>query len=147
MDKNLYAKLAGLRANLKNKERAITGRAPVVCSDDALYAIADLEPTKLSDLEGVPGVGHAFIENYGQMFVDAVNDFVKKDEESALNISSTAESTLKELEKKLVSINRRNRLLYMPKLSNKYAFDLLADAVNSPFDIIFGSNDVTIADL
>lgn len=147
MDKNLYAKLAGIRANIKNKERAITGRAPVVCSDDALYAIADLEPTKLSDLEGVPGVGHAFIENYGQMFVDAVNDFVKKDEESVLNISSTAESTLKELEKKLVSINRRNRLLYMPKLSNKYAFDLLADAVNSPFDIIFGSNDVTIADL
>ena len=50
MDKNLYAKLAGIRANIKNKERAITGRAPVVCSDDALYAIADLEPTKLSDL-------------------------------------------------------------------------------------------------
>lgn len=147
MDRNLYAKLSGLRTSIKNKERAVTGRAPVVCSDDALFAIAELEPTKLSDLEGVPGVGHAFIENYGQMFVDVVNEHVKKEDDPTLDISSTAESTLKELEKKLVSINRRNRLLYMPKLSNKYAFDLLADATNSPFDIIFGDSEVVICDL
>ena len=44
--------------------------------------------------------------------------------EKKVNITASAADTLKELEKKLVSINRRNRLLYMPKLSAKYAYDI-----------------------
>ena len=68
------------------------------------------------------------IDNYGKEFLVVILKYTEVQTEKKINLSSSAADTLKELEKKLVSINRRNRLLYMPKLSNKYAFDMLEKA-------------------
>src|SRR5690606_29301384 len=97
---------------------------PIICSDNALYRMAELLPKKLSDFEGISGIGKAFIDNYGERFLSVILEHLETPAEKTVNITSSAAEILKELEKKLVSINRRNRLLYMPKIANKYAFDL-----------------------
>lgn len=149
INQRLYNDLERLRKAFKDDGRIKTGRrAPLVCSDEALYAIAEMCPRKLADLQGIPGVGKTFIETYGQAFVDLVNKYETTDAEKTVDMSNKAVDTLKELEKKLVSINRKNRLLFMPKLSNKYAYDLLANDSVNPLEIIFGNGSwVKICDL
>ena len=110
----LYNELAALRQHIKDSSD--TGRVPVVCTDDVLRAIAELEPVKLSDFESVPGVGKSFIENYGEQFLRVINRYERKTQSSGftkVTITKTVQGTLKELEKKLININRRNHLLYM----------------------------------
>ena len=123
VDQQMYNELYRLRQRLKDIGKRTEGRAPIVCNDDALYEIAELCPKKLSDFEGVSGIGKTFIENYGEEFLAVILKYSEVPAEKAVNISDSTANTLKELEKKLVSINRRNRLLYMPKIANKYAFD------------------------
>lgn len=148
MDMNLYQALYNVRLQLKESEKRITGKTPVVCSDDALYCIADMKPRRLSDLEGVPGIGKNFIDKYGQYFINIINELTEEPSEKTFNMSDVAIATLRELEKKLVSINRRNRLLYMPKMASKYAYDMLYEAKVIPLDIIFGkSKGITLCDL
>lgn len=124
MDREMYNDLLRLRQKLKDEGKRKQGRAPLVCSDDALLEIAELCPKKLSDFESVPGIGKTFIENYGEAFLQIILKYEEVPTEKTIAMTTSAADTLKELEKKLVSINRRNRLLYMPKVANKYAFDL-----------------------
>ena len=148
INQKLYRELERLRAAFKEEGKRQTGRAPLVCSDEALYAIAEMCPRKMSDLEGIPGIGRTFIDTYGKYFIEIINKYEITDAEKTVDMSNKATETLKELEKKLVSINRRNRLLYMPKMSNKYAYDLLSNDSINPLDIIFGNGSpITICDL
>lgn len=148
MDQALYYDLVKLRQKLKDYGKITQGRAPLVCNDEALVEIAKLCPKKLSDFESVPGVGKSFIENYGDAFLDVINKHQQVPTEKTVSVSGTAASTLKELEKKLVSINRRNRLLYMPKLASKYGYDLFHPSVNYVDSILFGNGKpITICDL
>ena len=126
MDRKMYNELLRLRQKFKDEGKRMQGRAPLVCSDDALFEIAELCPKKLSDFESVPGIGKSFIENYGEAFLQVILKYEEVPTEKTVSMTTSASDTLKELEKKLVSINRRNRLLYMPKVANKYAFDLFA---------------------
>lgn len=64
----MYEELGKLRQRLKEEGRQAQGRTPVVCSDDALAEIAQMRPQKLSDFEGITGVGKTFVENYGLQF-------------------------------------------------------------------------------
>lgn len=144
----LYRELERLRTAFKEEGKRKTGRAPLVCNDEALFAIAEMCPRKMSDLEGIPGIGRTFIDTYGKYFIEIINKYEITDAEKTVDMSDKATETLKELEKKLVSINRRNRLLYMPKMSNKYAYDLLSNDSIDSLDIIFGNGSpVTICDL
>ena len=147
VNQKMLNELYNLRLKLKSSGRYSQGRAPIVCSDDALAKIAEMCPKKLSDFEGISGVGKTFIENYGNAFLNIILKYEEAPTEKTVNINSSIAKTLKELEKKLVSINKRNRLLYMPKIVNKYAFDLY-DAVGlNAVDIIFGNGKpVTICD-
>lgn len=136
VNQQMYKELFNLRQRFKAQGKYQTGRVPLVCSDEALYAIAEMCPIKVNDLRGIPGIGNTFIENYGDSFVEVVKKYVVTENEATVNLGSTAESALKELEKKLVSINRRNRLLYMPKLANKYGCDLSQTYSSEILDIL-----------
>lgn len=123
-NRQLYNELHRLRQRLKESGRRNNGRAPIVCSDEALLEIVRQLPQKLSDFTAISGLGKAFIENYAELFLKVILKHSKSSTSKGLSMSSKTSDTLKELEKKLVSINRRNRLLYMPRIVNKYAFDL-----------------------
>jgi very-short-patch-repair endonuclease len=140
MDYNpqLLRELNILRQRIKEQGRLQSGRAPIVCSDDALCEIARLMPQKESDLIAISGLGKTFIDQYGNAFLKIVSKYTAPSVKGMQMNVSTA-NTLRELEKKLVSINRRNRLLYMPRIVNKYAFDLFDTPVRySLNDIIIG---------
>ena len=144
----MYRELSMLRQSIKEHGRRIQGRAPTVCSDEALFEIAEMCPKKLSDFEGIPGIGKSFIDNYGEQFLKVILRYQETDTEKAVNISSSTANTLKELGNKLVNINRRNRLLYMPKIANKFAFDLFACGKECAEKIIFGgSTSITVCDI
>lgn len=148
MNRKMYNELFRLRQELKDEGRLTQGRAPLVCSDDALLEIAELCPKKLSDFESVPGIGKTFIENYGEAFLRIILKHEEVPTEKTISMTASAADTLKELEKKLVSINRRNRLLYMPKVANKYAFDLFDYNTDYSGAIITGNGSfVTVCDL
>ena len=144
----LYNELAALRQHIKDSSD--TGRVPVVCTDDVLRAIAELEPVKLSDFESVPGVGKSFIENYGEQFLRVINRYERKTQSSGftkVTITKTVQGTLKELEKKLININRRNHLLYMAKLQAKYAVDLYSPDYDAREIILGTGRKIEVANL
>ena len=103
-------------------------------------------PRKPSDFRGIPGVGPAFIEHYAQAFLDVLADY-NGNEDSTL-VTKTVEETLRELSKKLININRGNRLLFLPRLSAKYAVDMFDPSGKyNPLSILFDSTaPVVIAD-
>ena len=135
----MYEELGKLRQRLKEEGRQAQGRTPVVCSDDALAEIAQMRPQKLSDFEGITGVGKTFVENYGLQFLSVVRKYEELDAERAVSMGASTAETLKELEKKLVSINRRNRLLYMRRASSKYAYDLFSGENALAQRVLFGA--------
>jgi len=147
-NKQLYIDLCQLRQRIKDRERQLHGRAPAVCSDNALYEIAELCPKKLSDFESISGIGKTFINNYGKEFLVVILKYTEAQTEKKVNLSSSVADTLKELEKKLVCINRRNRLLYMPKLSNKYAFDMFELGLQKLNSLLYGKEpSITLANI
>ncbi|HIS91478.1 MAG TPA: HRDC domain-containing protein [Candidatus Alectryocaccomicrobium excrementavium] len=135
----MYKELEALRQRLKEEGRQAQGRTPVVCSDDALADIAQLQPQKLSDFDGIAGIGKTFVENYGGQFLAVVRKYAQSDAERAVRMGESTVETLKELEKKLVSINRRNRLLYMRRASSKYAYDLFSGENALAQRVLFGA--------
>lgn len=147
INQQMYLELCRLRQDLKEQGRSTQGRAPTVCNDDALHEIAKLCPKKLSDFDGIPGIGKAFIENYGADFLSVILKYEEAPTEKPLAMNAPAAETLKELEKKLVSINRRNRLLYMPRLAGKYAFDLFGQ-VDTDFleNLVERGKTITLCD-
>ena len=148
MDLNLkmYDELERLRAKLKERGKRTQGRVPVVCGDEALHQMVELRPKKLSDFEGVAGVGKTFIDNYGELFLKVIHKYDETLNEKTVDLNATAVQTLKELEKKLVNINKRNHLLYLARTVNKYAVDLYRTDID-PLKIAFGSEPVVVSDI
>lgn len=148
VNEKMYNELYRCRQDIKGIIKAKTGKAPLVCSDDALWAIAELCPKKLSDFESVPGIGQTFIKSYGQFFITRIRNYEETEMEKTVDIAPSVMDTMKELEKNLVSINKRNRLLYMPKIVNKYAFDLSIMGEDYVNKLLFGKRSfVTICDM
>ena len=111
--------LLRLRQSLKEREKLKTGRTPQICSDESIREMIRLMPRKPSDFLSIPGVGQAFVENYARDFLLLLADFNGTEEAPVANRS--VEETLRELSKKLININRNNRMLFLPRLSPKYA--------------------------
>ena len=148
VNQQMFTELYRLRQRIKDEERKKNpqGRAPMVCSDEALDAIAKFCPKKLSDFEGIPGVGKTFIERHAPDFLAVVLKYQTSEAERGITMTPAAAETLRELEKKLVNINRRNRLLYMPRAASRYAFDLF-DGAGTAEKILFGDGrPVTVCD-
>lgn len=137
-DQKLYNELYRLREKYKIYTKSKDGRASTICTDDALIEIVRLKPKKLDDFKGVKGIGTTFIENYGNKFLEVI---LKYQEQNEIEIAMKPKviSTMKELEKKLVNINKKNRLLSLNNLTNKYAYDL-CDVGDDLFDKIIFSN-------
>ena len=144
----LFEELLELRIHLKERDKKATGRTPAVCSDDSIREMIRLMPRKPSDFYSIPGVGPAFVENYAQAFLDVLSEYNGTDQ-AANQTSKSVEDTLRELSKKLININRNNRMLFLPRLSPKYAVDLFdASGAYNPLDILFDAKGpVTIADV
>ena len=140
--------LIRLRQSLKEREKLKTGRTPQICSDESIREMVRLMPRKPSDFLSIPGVGQAFVENFARDFLILLADYNGAAEAPAANRS--VDETLRELSKKLININRNNRMLFLPRLSPKYAVDLFdASGSYNPLDILFGDSKgpITIADV
>jgi len=135
---HLWNALLQLRQSIKETERIRTGRAPVVCDDEALKQILKMRPQKLGDFEGITGIGSSFIQNYAASFLEVIEKYADQTSES-VKLTAASAHMLRELEKKLVNINRRNRLLYLPKISKKFAFDLFGISEKELDSLLFGS--------
>ena len=122
--RQLYYELVRLRDYYKEYGRRKTGRAPLVCSDDALISLVELCPKKLDDFYNVPEIGEHFVEYYAENFLNVIRKYSMEEAEYEVEMTPEQEHILKELEKKLTSINSRNRLLYFPRLTNKTGCDL-----------------------
>ena len=146
----LLQELLELRQRLKEREKRNTGRTPSVCSDESIHEMIRLMPRKASDFYSIPGVGPAFIEHFALDFLEVLNEYngtTTADTEQ--KVSKSVEETLRELSKKLININRNNRMLFLPRLSSKYAVDLYDAAGRyNPLSILFEAKEpVTIADV
>ena len=138
-DFELFDALYLLRQKIREREKAKTGRTPTVCPDDALREMVRLMPQKASDFYSIGGVGPAFVENFAPEFLAVING--NNEEGGAAPVSDHVEETLRELSKKLININKTNRMLFLPKLAAKYAVDLFdANGRYNPLDILFSSN-------
>ena len=102
------------------------GRTPTICTDDALRELTRLMPRNKTELEAVKGLGKVFYEKYGDYFLADINRFINAGKRT-VPLRPEVRRTLKRLEDRLVNISRRNRLLYMGKISAKNAFDLYWD--------------------
>lgn len=145
-DKRLYNDLYKLREEIKEYSRRKEGRAPLVCTDDALHEIVRLRPKKECDFQGIKGIGDTFINKYAKSFLNIIANYLEENEK-VIGMNKNVIHTMKELEKKLVNINKRNRLLSLNTLVNKYAFDLYNIGDNLVERILFTNNKVKVCDI
>ncbi len=123
MNEELFEKLYKLREKIRKKGE--DGRTPKVCSDDALYELARLQPESKDELILVSGLGKTFVAKYGDAFM-AVIDSMRKEAPKRI-LSPEVRTTLENLNNRLVNVNKRNRLLYLPRAQKGYAFDMALD--------------------
>ena len=126
MDHNLYKELYIKRRRLKFQNRTPEGKLPNICSDTALEDMAKYAPKKKEELLNISGLGQVFVDKYGDDFMQVLNVY-HKSKQSFENLDSDVRQTLQFLEQRLVNISRKNRLLYLGKLSNSHSFDLFDD--------------------
>ncbi len=143
----LVEKLTALRRSLKEREKQKNGRTPVICTDQSIREIAEMMPRKASDFFSITDIGPAFVEKYAQDFLRVLAEH--RGEDAGTHMSLKVETTLRELSKKLININKNNRMLFLPRLSPKYAVDLFDPKGGyNPLDILFDAKGpVTIADV
>ena len=139
--------LTALRRRLKEREKQNTGRTPVICTDQSIREMVRLMPRKASDFYSIPDIGPAFVEKYAQDFLRVLAEY--NGDGAGAHMSLKVETTLRELSKKLININKNNRMLFLPRLSPKYAVDLFdAEGSYNPLEILFDAKGpVTIADV
>ena len=135
----LLEALFELRQTIREREKKKGGRTPVVCPDDALREMVRLMPRKASDFYSIGGIGPAFVEHFADEFLLLLNN---DGAPATGGTQSDVEATLRELSKKLINLNKSNRMLFLPKLSPKYAVDLYdASGRLNPLDILFKATE------
>ena len=147
MNQNLLRELTNLRDRLKNNSGIQTGRVATICSDKALLSLAEKEPRSLNEMLLIDGVGKTFVDNYGDQFLEIIEKYHQNDVHTmGIQMDDRKANLLKELEKNLVDISKRNKLLYLAKSSAKHAQDLY-DGSYDVRDLIFGKvNSILICD-
>ena len=149
-NKTLYAELKDIRQKIRTQEKQRTGNVCNVCSEQFLSTLAKIAPRNLGELSNIAQVTEEFSRNYGREFVQGIVNYTMKNSLNIKKSGSNLVGTLKELEKKLVNLNRRNRLLYSNKLANKHSIDMLSLLdKDSIYDLIFSKEikNVKLCDL
>lgn len=136
LDQALFEKLVQVRDQLRLKERLSTGKNPTICSDEALFDMAQYKPRSPNEFECISGLGKVFQEKYGQAFADVIIE--NADKGFTTKMSSNISHTLKELEKNLITLNRKNRLLYTSQLRYKDGFDMSCEGSEDAIKFLFG---------
>ena len=147
MNEKTYYELCELREKLKRTTRTESGRVATICTDRAIENISEYEPRTLEEMRMIDGVSKDFVDRHGQKFLDVVNKNRELTDRSVAGYQMTVRqsSIMKELEKNLVNINRRNKLLYTAKSQKKYSQDLFGTGYDVR-DLIFGRRQsVTIS--
>ena len=137
LEDDLYSELVELRDQIREDRTHSTGRAPTVCTDEALREMAQRVPTKAEDFAAIPGVGQRFVELYGDDFLSVTKKYAVTAARGS-NMDADVTQTLRELQKKLVNISRNNRLLYLGKIYKKTSFDLTTVKDADLMGLMFG---------
>ncbi|HKM09605.1 MAG TPA: AAA domain-containing protein [Candidatus Methanomethylophilaceae archaeon] len=134
----LYSELYELRGKLRETKKDIRGRVPEICSDVALTEMSLSIPMSLEELGSIKGLDRKFVSSYGEEFLEVIKRHASSDYVPDLHMDKKTSDILRELEKKLVNINKRNRMLYQGKLHKNLAFDLSGILGEDIYDILFG---------
>ena len=124
MDGELLKQLTEKRDEIRRRPSE-SGNKSLVCTDAALWELARLRPKTKKELTYVSGLGKTFEQKYGDEFMEILGEYHRQRMSASEVMVPYVRETLKNLENRLVNINRRNRLLYMPKLSPRYGVDLV----------------------
>lgn len=128
IDDILRNELLRLRKRLREESRA--KETPLVFSDRDLELLVKEKPDNKEKLQNVAKIDYRY-----QTDILSIITSLKNNSEDMLPLSDEVRNTLKELEKKLIEINKRNRMLYLPKLPIA-SFDLNKTS-SDPFDLLF----------
>lgn len=112
---------------------------------DQIEEIARLNPVKVADLEAIKGFGPENIKKYGEILIERLAAF--NQESLPLDESDQIKNTLKELQKRLINISKRNRLLYVGKTSPKTTYDLVDLKNEGLQEILFNGAKVKLIDV
>lgn len=107
--------------------------------------IARLNPVKISDFQAIKGLGAKFQETYGQLIIDRLQSF--NSQSTQLIDDTSIKTTISELEKRLINISKRNRLLYVAKTSPKTSYDLSQLNQDELTALLFDNQKIKLVDL
>ncbi len=125
MASDLYKKLYNYRQSIRDKENKHTASA--VIADEPLKALARSKPTSIEDMLKIGGIGKAFVTKYGNGFLNIILNEQKPVKLTMM--SSETSGTLKNLQSRLTNVNRRNRMLYLPKAVPSRAIDVCGGGI------------------
>ncbi len=113
-------------------------------SDLQIEDIARLNPLKLEDLKAVKNLRTNVIESYGIMILEVLAS-IQQDVD--LYSEASIANTLSELQKKLINLSKRNRLLYLARANTASAIDLFKEDESSLFDLLFDNKSIQLIKL
>lgn len=143
----LYSELHELREKLRRDNTDKTGKPLEICSDEALAKMAEYMPASHEQLRSIKGLDEHFITEFGDYFLGIICEYCPEESTGRAMDAKTA-NVLTELEKKLVNINKKNRMLYQGRLTKAMAFDLNSVPDTDFMDFLFGPrNPVELCDL
>lgn len=123
MNNKLYQKLYDYREKLRDREKKHTPTA--IIADEPLKALARSKPTSTDDMLKIRGIGQAFVSNYGVGFLNII--LAEQKPIKLTMMRAEVRDTLKNLQSRLTNVNRRNRMLYLPKPVPGRALDICGD--------------------
>lgn len=144
----LVQRLYNLRETIRLQEKSETNRTPIICSDEAIVEMKRILPRERQDFLCIAGLGQVFVDKYADKFLLVIEDFINN-KSNIVSASDQVMQTLKELEKKLVNINKRNKLLYVGDKSTKLCLDAFEIcAIEDLYMLLFKQKrQLTLADL
>ncbi len=143
----LYSELHELREKLRRDNTDKTGKPLEICSDDALTEMSRYMPTSREHFKSIKGLDEHFVNEFGDYFLGIICEYCPE-EGSGRDMDRETENILTELEKKLVNINKKNRMLYQSRLTKAMAFDLNSVPDIDFMELLFGpKTSVELCDL
>ncbi len=119
----LLIALDELRDSIRNDEIIHTGKKSVVCSDEVLKEIAEKQPLKASDFLAISGINKNFMNKYASKFLKVIIQY-KNQSIREVSVSEDAYKILDNYKDRLTNISKRNRNIYLGKITKKNIFDL-----------------------
>ncbi len=133
--KLFYNELLRLRNRLRKESKA--KEEPLICSETDLTKLSKAMPTSKDELLNLIKLDSRYLP----FFLNEIKR-LKANSENLLELTPKTTATMRELSKKLVDINKRNRMLYLPKLPSA-ALDLTT-LLEYPQDLLFNKKTIKI---